>query len=93
MMPVVKDIQKVDQMAEAFENIGYEYLGEFGIAGRRYLRKGGDEEHIRSIFLRSAVKEILRGILLCGIIYALTQRRCRHTESLNNSWPKLIRMI
>ena len=23
--------------------IVYEYLGEFGIAGRRYLRKGGDE--------------------------------------------------
>ena len=24
-------------------DIGYEYLGEFGIEGRRYLRKGGDE--------------------------------------------------
>ena len=29
--------------AEDFSEIGYEYLGEFGIAGRRYLRKGGEE--------------------------------------------------
>ena len=30
-------------VAEKFSEIGYEYLGEFGITGRRYLRKGGDE--------------------------------------------------
>ena len=36
-------MKKVDDAAEAFSKIGYEYLGEFGIAGRRYLRKGGDE--------------------------------------------------
>ena len=28
---------------EAFSQIGYEYLGEFGIEGRRCLRKGEDE--------------------------------------------------
>ena len=43
IMPVVADIQKVDCLASEFEKIGYEYLGEFGIRGRRYLRKGGDE--------------------------------------------------
>ena len=61
MMPVVKDIQKVDQMAEAFENIGYEYLGEFGIAGRRYLRKGGDERtHQIHIFAENDGANIVR---------------------------------
>ena len=39
----VQNLEKVDDAAEAFSKIGYEYLGEFGIAGRRYLRKGGDE--------------------------------------------------
>lgn len=43
IMPVVWDLQKVDAVSIEFEKIGYEYLGEFGIVGRRYLRKGGDE--------------------------------------------------
>ncbi len=43
IMVVVKSLEKVDDIAEDFLKIGYEYLGEFGIAGRRYLRKGGDE--------------------------------------------------
>ncbi len=43
IMPVVKSLSKVDIVADEFVKIGYEYLGEFGINGRRYLRKGGDE--------------------------------------------------
>ena len=43
IMVVVKSLERVDIAAEKFADIGYEYLGEFGIAGRRYLRKGGDE--------------------------------------------------
>ncbi len=43
IMAVVKSLKKADAAAEGFLKIGYEYLGEFGIAGRRYLRKGGDE--------------------------------------------------
>ncbi|MDE6505464.1 MAG: GrpB family protein [Clostridia bacterium] len=43
IMPAVKNIAETDLAASRFENIGYEYLGEFGIKGRRYLRKGGDE--------------------------------------------------
>ena len=40
-MPVVKSLDNVDKKAEEFREIGYEYMGEFGIQGRRYLRKGG----------------------------------------------------
>ena len=43
IMAVVRSLEKVDAAAEKFSDAGYEYLGEFGIAGRRYLRKGGDE--------------------------------------------------
>lgn len=43
IMVAVRSLEKVDCAAEAFSKIGYEYLGEFGIEGRRYLRKGGDE--------------------------------------------------
>ena len=43
IMPVVKSLESVDAVAAEFERMGYEYLGEFGIEGRRYLRRGGDE--------------------------------------------------
>lgn len=43
IMVVVKSLKKVDDVAKDFSKAGYEYLGEFGIEGRRYLRKGGDE--------------------------------------------------
>lgn len=43
IMAVVRSLEIVDTVAEKFSDIGYEYLGEFGIEGRRYLRKGGDE--------------------------------------------------
>ena len=42
IMPVVKDLTQVDDCAPAFEAAGYECMGEFGIPGRRYFRKGGD---------------------------------------------------
>ena len=43
IMVVVRSLDRVDAVAEKFSDMGYEYLGEFGIVGRRYLRKGGDE--------------------------------------------------
>ena len=39
IMPVVKSLESVDAVATEFERMGYEYLGEFGIEGRRYLRR------------------------------------------------------
>ncbi len=63
IMPIVKSLDAVDQVAAAFEEIGYEYLGEFGIPGRRYLRKGGDERtHQIHIFLNGDAKNIDRHI-------------------------------
>ncbi len=43
ILVAAKSLSLVDAKQSAFEGLGYEYLGEFGIAGRRYLRKGGDE--------------------------------------------------
>ncbi|WP_100011235.1 GrpB family protein [Lentibacillus sediminis] len=43
MMPVVKNISRVDDFNTAMMGIGYEPLGENGISGRRYFRKGGDD--------------------------------------------------
>jgi len=40
MLPVVRDIQEVDQATKAMESLGYEAKGEYGIAFRRYFQKG-----------------------------------------------------
>ncbi len=61
IMPVVKSLAEVDRVSAEFEEIGYEYLGEFGIKGRRYLRKGGDERtHQIHIFAENDTENIDR---------------------------------
>src|SRR5690349_12809199 len=39
MLAVVRDIAAVDVCTAAMESLGYEAMGEFGIAGRRYFRR------------------------------------------------------
>lgn len=39
----VTDLDRLDSKRQAFENLGYEVMGEMGIPGRRYFRKGGDK--------------------------------------------------
>lgn len=61
IMPVVCDLIAVDGVSAMFEKVGYEYMGEFGIPGRRYLRKGGDERtHQVHIFAENNVTDIVR---------------------------------
>lgn len=61
IMPVVKDLSGVDAVSGDFVKLGYEYLGEFGIKGRRYLRKGGQERtHQIHIFQMEDDTNILR---------------------------------
>jgi GrpB-like predicted nucleotidyltransferase (UPF0157 family) len=42
MLVEVKDITKVDTQTSAMEALGYEAMGEFGISGRRFFRKGNE---------------------------------------------------
>lgn len=61
MMPIVKNLDAVDRTRSALEKIGYEYMGEFGIVGRRYLRKGGEERtHQIHIFSDKSKDDIER---------------------------------
>lgn len=61
IMPVVSNLHQVDAVKTGFEEISYEYLGEFGIPGRRYLRKGGDERtHQIHIFSEDQTDNIER---------------------------------
>ena len=61
IMAAVRSLEYVDEKAEDFKHIGYEYMGEFGIEGRRYLRKGGDERtHQLHIFSAEDTDNICR---------------------------------
>ncbi|QOV12206.1 GrpB family protein [Viridibacillus arvi] len=42
IMPVVYHVELVDQFNERLEEIGYVAKGEYGLPGRRYFTKGGD---------------------------------------------------
>lgn len=42
IMPVAASIDRVDGLNDQMKKIGYEVMGEFGIPGRRFFRKGGD---------------------------------------------------
>lgn len=61
IMPIVHTLENVDKVRSEFEKIGYEYMGEFGITGRRYLRKGGEERtHQIHIFSEHNTMDIER---------------------------------
>ncbi|MBN2371956.1 MAG: GrpB family protein [Vicinamibacteria bacterium] len=49
ILVVVNDLSDVDDQVARFQGVGYECKGEFGIKGRRFLRKGGDENPTRHI--------------------------------------------
>lgn len=42
IMPIVKNIERIDPFNAQMIEIGYEPLGELGMKGRRYFRKGGE---------------------------------------------------
>ncbi len=70
ILPVASHIEQVESHYAELENIGYECLGEFGIPGRRYCRKGGverthqlhffDQTNTRDIVRHLAVRDYLR---------------------------------
>ena len=100
IMPVVWAVTEADECRADFEALGYEYLGEFGIPGRRYLRKGGDERtHQVHIFARQDTENILRhlafrdylrtplrGTWPCGIICAPIPPARRLTARSSWNW-------
>ena len=61
IMPVVKDISLVDAHDPEFRALGYDCRGEFGIPGRRFYAKGGDQRtHHIHIFEKSSEADIKR---------------------------------
>lgn len=81
IMPVVKDVSRADGFNARFEEIGYEAMGEFGIAGRRYFRKGGTSAPISSISSAFPPKKTSRATSPCATISAPIRRRRKNTAN------------
>lgn len=60
---IVDNLAKLDQLDTKFNQLGYEAMGEYGIIGRRFYQKGGDNRthHIHA-FHYSSIAEIERHI-------------------------------
>lgn len=58
----VADVQELDQYSQCFESLGYECKGEFGISGRRYYQKGGDNRTHQIHAFGTASENIVRHI-------------------------------
>lgn len=81
IMPVVKNLADVDILSAEFEKIGYEYMGEFGIIGRRYLRKGGDERtHQIHIFSETSQDEIKRHLAVRDYLRSCKEKRDEYSK-------------
>ncbi len=85
IMAVVRSLEQVDAVAEQFSAIGYEYLGEFGIAGRRYLRKGGDERtHQVHIFQAEDWQNISRHLAFRDYMRSHEKERAAYAQIKKN---------
>lgn len=60
---VLEQVEDIDSFNEQFETLGYECMGEFGIAGRRYFRKGGNNRtHQIHAFGENSHHDVVRHI-------------------------------
>lgn len=64
MMVLVQDINTIDQYNEIFNSKGYDVAGEWGIKGRRLLRKGGEKRTHHIHIYQYDNKEIERHLVV-----------------------------
>lgn len=64
MMCIVKDIEKIDLFNAQMESLGYDVAGEWGIAGRRLFRKGGENRTHHIHFYQHDNPQIERHLIL-----------------------------
>ena len=51
IMPVVREIHRVESFNSAMVQLGYEAMGEFGIPGRRHFVKGADDDRTHHLHI------------------------------------------
>ena len=81
ILPVVRDIQRVDDLNDEMAELGYEAKGEYGILGRRYFRKGTEEKHTHHVHaFQFGNPEIARHVNFCAYLRAHPGDARRYSE-------------
>lgn len=81
ILPVVTKLSAVDERNQAFIALGYEPMGEFGLPGRRYFRKGNPlRSHQVHIFEQANQAAIIRHIALRDYLRAHPRTARRYGE-------------
>lgn len=77
----VKDLSQVDACNDKMADLGYEALGENGIEGRRFFRKGGEQPtHHVHIFENSNQAQIQRHLAVVEYLTGNERRREEYSE-------------
>lgn len=81
ILAVVHRIEAVDRYCADLEAIGYECKGEYGIAGRRFFMKGGDDRtHHLHIFSVENDREFLRHLALRDYLRNFPQKAKKYAD-------------
>lgn len=80
MMPVVRDIERVDDCMERMEALGYRGLGEYGIPKRRYFRKGEEERTVHVHVFEEGNPDVIRHLAFRDYLRAYPDVRDAYGE-------------
>lgn len=59
----IRDLDRLDTKSAGMKNLGYEVVGEGGITGRRYFRKGGDNRTHQIHAFKSGDPNLIRHLV------------------------------
>jgi GrpB-like predicted nucleotidyltransferase (UPF0157 family) len=93
ILVLVHSLGDMDEHADRLERLGYENKGEFGIEGRRFFRKGGDESPTHHVHVYSkddattlrylALRDYLRAFPKARREYAAVKRSAAELHRLD----------
>lgn len=80
VMPIVREIERVDTYAERIRALGYEVMGEHGIPRRRYLRKGGDDRTVHVHIFEQGSEHQIRHLAFRDYLRTFPEARIAYGE-------------
>ena len=86
LLPVVRDILRIDHYACLLEEAGYKTWGEYGLVGRRFFTKDCEEYRTHNIHIyQQRNSEIERHIAFCTYL--------RHHDNVRQAYGELKRAV
>lgn len=80
MLIIVKNIDKVDQLNPYIRELGYDIAGEWGIEGRRLLRKGGEDRTHHIHIYQEGNGEIDRHLIFRDYLRIHTKEAVKYSQ-------------